>query len=365
MNLLPYKSVWTNVIVTVSVLLFVVLMPVIDQRVCARWHISPQLGTGTSSHDRRFLRLRQLVLYVTFALYSAAVAYMVFFSRTAADDYRVNAELFGNLSHSIHIDLGFLEFLQSIYEEGFFEAFRHIQIMSLKDVAQWYLNIMLFVPMGYLLPYVFPWFRAKVRTRPVVASFFILLFIENVQLVSKLGFYDVDDLAANTLGGLVGRTFFLVFAYVITNPDWKRSFRSLRRWSKDVRNHALSPFWRTIDISRTTLLGTDEDAIWGFYVDKLGFRLIGQVVPLDSPGTTLLLELGQTQVEIRCTNQPGELGEQYLNLTSKDLVKAKASLEAHGIEVGPIENDAFPGMRRMSFDGPDNVRITMVERFVK
>ena len=60
MNLLPYKSVWTNVIVTVSVLLFVVLMPVIDQRVCARWHISPQLGTGTSSHDRRFLRLRQL-----------------------------------------------------------------------------------------------------------------------------------------------------------------------------------------------------------------------------------------------------------------------------------------------------------------
>lgn len=366
MNLLPASNVWTSVFVTVAVALFVVVLPAIDLKACARLGISPQTGSGTNPNATRLLQVRKALLAAMLALYVVIFSYMVFFSRHASEDYQIHIDLFANLTNAIDfdIDFGVLGFLQSIFTEGPVAAFSHIKVISFRDLAEVYLNIMLFVPFGYLLPYVFRWFREHTRRRTVLACFLISLATENIQLVMKVGYYDVDDLITNTIGGFLGQALFMAFAFVVTNPKWRRDLESYRRWRKTAKFTTLYPFAKGIEISRTTLLGTSEDAIHDFYVEKLGFRQVGQAVPLDSPDTTLLFEMGQLQVEIRCSNTDEVLPEQHLNISARKLEKVRARFLEDGIEAGPIEADAFRGTKRFSFKGPDNVNITILESYV-
>ena len=63
------------------------------------------------------------------------------------------------------------------------------------------LNIILYIPFGYLVHYAFP----KLKWWTVVCMGFLLsAFTETVQLFFKLGLCEVDDLISNTLGTLVG-----------------------------------------------------------------------------------------------------------------------------------------------------------------
>lgn len=62
-------------------------------------------------------------------------------------------------------------------------------------------NIVVFVPMGFLLPLL----GSKGRFFPTFfASFGISLCIECIQLITKVGVFDVDDLILNTIGGIIG-----------------------------------------------------------------------------------------------------------------------------------------------------------------
>lgn len=63
------------------------------------------------------------------------------------------------------------------------------------------LNILLFVPMGYLLPFVFE------RIRPWQVLLIALLMsaaTEVIQLVTKIGWFEFDDMLNNMLGCLIG-----------------------------------------------------------------------------------------------------------------------------------------------------------------
>ena len=63
------------------------------------------------------------------------------------------------------------------------------------------LNIILYIPFGYLVHYAFP----KLKWWVIVCGGFLLSgFTETVQLFFKLGLCEVDDLISNTLGTLVG-----------------------------------------------------------------------------------------------------------------------------------------------------------------
>ena len=208
------------------------------------------------------------------------------FSRVASDEYLIHVALFEDLHASVRMDLGLLGFIQTIFSQGLQAAFSQVHVLKPEDIAQVYLNIMLFIPMGYLLPYVFSYFRAKARIRPVVCCFIVSFIIENMQLITRRGFYDADDLISNTLGGLIGQTLFMLVAYVVTHPTWRKDLRSYRTWRKHARHKTLYPFARRLGMCRTTLRATDEEAIWDFYVMKLGYRLKKQIVPLDAPATT-------------------------------------------------------------------------------
>ena len=51
----------------------------------------------------------------------------------------------------------------------------------------------------------------------------------------RRGYYDLDDLLANTLGGWIGQALFISVAFVVTHPGWRKELRSFHRWKRHAR----------------------------------------------------------------------------------------------------------------------------------
>lgn len=84
-------------------------------------------------------------------------------------------------------------------------------------------NIILFVPIGFLLPLVFK--KMEFFPLTVLVGFFLSLFIEIMQLPQHRS-SDVDDLWLNTLGALIG---YLLYMYVKKKvPAFTQHFKKLR-----------------------------------------------------------------------------------------------------------------------------------------
>ncbi len=360
--LISVNNAFTVIAVTAFVAVFVVLLPIIDRKICAKLGLNLQHGVSRNQNAEALLKLRQTILYAVFAVYILAFSFIVFFSRSASDLYQVHVAPFEDFLAAFQSDTGVIGTLFAIFREGFAAGISHIRIISPQDVIQVFLNVMLFIPMGYLLPYTFDWFRRKVRIRPVIACFIISVATENLQLIFRRGLYDLDDLLSNTLGGWIGQLLFISVAFVVTHPDWRKELRSYHRWKRHAKHRTLYPFAKRIGLSRTTILATDETAIWDFYIDKLGFRIVRQLVPLDSDETQFLLEMGSSQIEIRCLNCDETLPQQYLTITATHLEKIKKRLQENGIQTGPFEQDPYTNLRCISFFGPDDIRITVIEQ---
>jgi len=355
------NSLSTNIVITALVMLMVFVLPLLDRRICAKLGVNLHHGISSNPKADALLQIRQLILFAVFFVYIMVFAYLVFFSRRATEEYMVHIAPFEDLQNAISADYGLFDFLVTLFREGVQAAFSHVYVVKFEDIAQVYMNIMLYVPMGYLLPYVFEFFRSGSRWRPVLACFVISFITENLQLIFRRGFYDMDDLLANTFGGLIGQLLFLSVGYVVTHPNWRREFSSYRRWRRIARRSVFYPFTRNVRMSRTTLLGTDEEAVFFFYVTKLGFRPRKQLTLEYSFGTDFLFELGGSELEVRCSNRPDKLPTQYLSIYAHDLSKLKERLRAHDIETGPFEQDTYTARRCLRFTGPDGVIVTIIE----
>lgn len=82
-------------------------------------------------------------------------------------------------------------------------------------------NVLLFVPLGFLLPILF----SKARRFPMTVLWSLLasLAIELTQYATHLGSFDVDDLILNALGGAIGYA-----AWAVTASGWRLAQRKLR-----------------------------------------------------------------------------------------------------------------------------------------
>ncbi|HDR7642947.1 TPA: VanZ family protein, partial [Bacillus wiedmannii] len=81
------------------------------------------------------------------------------------------------------------------------------------------LNIVLFMPFGFLLPTIWPQFRKMKNT--VCAGFFFSLAIELNQLLNNR-ITDIDDLFTNTLGAIVGYVLYRVLFKMICKREKKK-----------------------------------------------------------------------------------------------------------------------------------------------
>ncbi|MDQ0115616.1 VanZ family protein [Paenibacillus harenae] len=82
-------------------------------------------------------------------------------------------------------------------------------------------NVLLFIPLGFLLPILFA--KARRFSTTIVWSMLASLAIELTQFGARLGSFDVDDLILNVLGGAIGYA-----VWTMAAVGWRLTLQKLR-----------------------------------------------------------------------------------------------------------------------------------------
>ena len=146
------------------------------------------LITGSMAADKKYKR----ILAVLFIGYMILLFYFLFFS-----------EGFGRLEEGREYHYNLVPFREII------RFMKYRRILGFQSFfVNIYGNVIAFMPLGFFIPGLL---QRRVNGFFVVLCCFTLsLAVEIIQLVTRLGCCDVDDLILNTLGGLFGYLIYLV-----------------------------------------------------------------------------------------------------------------------------------------------------------
>ena len=141
-------------------------------------------------------KLFRMLEILLFAVYLAVLCYFLFFAdimgRTYSDRvYHYNLMPFKEIGR----------FWTYRYTLGFWAV-----MLNLLG------NVVAFIPFGMFLPRLFPACRRCILT--VVLAFEFSLCVEILQLIWKVGSFDVDDILLNTLGGVFGFLIYRIFVWM-------------------------------------------------------------------------------------------------------------------------------------------------------
>lgn len=139
----------------------------------------------------------RIISWILFVIYIGLLVYFLFLSeeygRTSFDQriYRYNLTPFQEIKR----------FWIYRHRVGFWVAFLNLAG-----------NVIGFLPFGFFLPIL----SKRLRNGAVVTAlgFGLSLLVESIQLVFKVGCFDVDDLILNTLGAAIGYMLFAVCNYL-------------------------------------------------------------------------------------------------------------------------------------------------------
>jgi len=148
---------------------------------------------------------RQKMGWVIFIFYLIFLAYFLFFS-----DY------FGRGNHA---QQEYAYNLTPFKEIRRFIIYRHVvglKSFMLNIVG----NIVGFMPCGFFLPIISR--RSRCWFNTMLLSFLFSLCIETIQLIFKVGCFDVDDMILNTLGGILGYILYKIVQYTRVRIRRKR-----------------------------------------------------------------------------------------------------------------------------------------------
>jgi len=107
-----------------------------------------------------------------------------------------------NYRQAFDLDLGLWDILK-LLPSGPGETLSHIHIVNYTYAREVFLNILLYIPMGYLLPFIVKPMRYSVIACTLV-GFLCSCATEYAQLRWGLGCFQVDDIVNNTVGCLIG-----------------------------------------------------------------------------------------------------------------------------------------------------------------
>lgn len=138
-------------------------------------------------------RKHRLAAGILFLIYFVVLFYFLFFSEEMGRTYSERA---------YHYNLVPLKEIARFV--------KYWRVLGMKAVLLNILgNVAAFLPFGFFLP-VFSG-RCKKFWRTAFYSFELSLLVEQLQLVFRVGSFDVDDLLLNTLGGMAGYGLYRLF----------------------------------------------------------------------------------------------------------------------------------------------------------
>ncbi|MBO4579188.1 MAG: VanZ family protein [Clostridiales bacterium] len=199
-------KIYSNLTPSVVIICIIVLMALMVTVILARLSVL----------DKRF---RWAVLAV-FIVYLGGFLYVTLLSREPSSYSTIVLSPFAGYKQSLRFNPGFIDFLRLIYHKQFMESLNTIEVISVKRLEENLLNILLFVPFGFLLPTMAKFFRKFIVV--VFFGFMASLAIETIQFFTSLGIFDIDDLLNNTIGAYIGYIlFFFCIKYFVRDRKVK------------------------------------------------------------------------------------------------------------------------------------------------
>lgn len=104
-----------------------------------------------------------------------------------------------------------------------FEFFGGSSDFSALSLMYAFLNVLLFIPYGFIvaiLPVIKKLKNIYVFLVVTLVSFGTSMIIEVIQLMTERGYYEIEDLICNTLGGILGVFFFIIIKGFLTEKGW-------------------------------------------------------------------------------------------------------------------------------------------------
>lgn len=126
--------------------------------------------------------------YGVFIVYVLANLYETILFRAVTPEYNMELELLWSYREALSM-------------QG------HLSVSSFGMLEEIVLNILLYIPMGYLLPFTWQRFFEKGRRIPwlvVLIGFACSALTEISQLLFRIGLFEFDDMLNNTLGTVIG-----------------------------------------------------------------------------------------------------------------------------------------------------------------
>ena len=134
------------------------------------------------------------VMKLLFIIYMCVLVYVVFFAeamgRTSQDGYVYNLTPLKEIKR----------FMKYIWDNDALGSVARLNIFG---------NIIAFIPFGIYLPYTSESKLGFIST--FLYTFSLSLTIELVQLITKVGSCDVDDIILNSLGGVIGYILWYIY----------------------------------------------------------------------------------------------------------------------------------------------------------
>lgn len=149
-------------------------------------------------HRKKNIEIKYAVLLSIFTIYIMIIICATFFTRAPNYMQEVKLDLF------------------SSYREAYFTGSESCWINII-------LNILLFLPIGFLLPILNKNLRKIYKT--VGIGFLITLIIEITQLITSYGVFEIDDIFNNTVGAMIGYGLIMT---IFTLRDKNKSKKALK-----------------------------------------------------------------------------------------------------------------------------------------
>lgn len=174
-----------------------IVIPIVIAFFIGYFLIYKKLLKGTKT-----IKKKQILLWAVSIFYVVIVIGATFLSRMPMETYndKLNLNLFSSYR----------------------EAYHDIGVVLLNNVLlrNLILNIILFIPLGFLLPM----YSDKLKKMYIVVPIGLLttLTIEFTQHFNDYGTFEIDDAFNNTLGTLIGYCIFMIFYRLKNKENWKK-----------------------------------------------------------------------------------------------------------------------------------------------
>lgn len=105
------------------------------------------------------------------------------------------------------------------YQIHFFYSYRFLlERIDFQNVRQLVINLLMLVPVGFLLSVII---KGKGNAIVLVLCLLLTLFIESMQLLTKCGTFEIDDIINNMIGAIIGVLIYALIHWITHQKMYK------------------------------------------------------------------------------------------------------------------------------------------------